>query len=531
MTKTQLRFLAVLLSGLIVLVLFAGLDDLPRKVRAEIATEQKNLATSERELIAARDEVKRDLSADPDLFRVHSMSTAFPERLARAEVNLNAARRDMDSLAVLNKANRRNDREKAEQLLRLERGRRMAAVSDAQAVQREARAWIERKQHLPEQLAQMERDYQAARAADLGAIASVVARAESDWPEKKVDLESRLAALRAQPAEAEKIWESTAEARRKIAARDLASFDYATFFTSAESLHDAANVPTKAGELRSLTGQLYDSWDKLLVDLDVRRSGSARQYREKLRTVRTHFTDVAAKKTEVTTDEKWVEVSKPQFDSVEDKLGMAIEHKSAGKYESEVDRVAQPAGFAYIAPPTQGSNQYGYWQHSGGNSMWVWLPQYLLMRDLLYNRDYRPLGTGEYEGYRTAQRSGQTYYGRDETSNLPKYGSGGTLTQRRYADSNYARSGGYKDSRYATGGGGYRGSQYESPAARSGQGQGDSGGRKFGRSTEAKPDTSRRSWEAPDTWNRHSASPSSRPIPRSSPGGGGRRFGSGSRRR
>ena len=48
MTKTQLRFLAVLLSGLIVLVLFAGLDDLPRKLRAEIATEQKNFATSEK---------------------------------------------------------------------------------------------------------------------------------------------------------------------------------------------------------------------------------------------------------------------------------------------------------------------------------------------------------------------------------------------------------------------------------------------------------------------------------------------------
>ena len=41
---------------------------------------------------------------------------------------------------------------------------------------------------------------------------------------------------------------------------------------------------------------------------------------------------------------------------------MAIEHKPAGKYDTESERVAQPAGFAYMAPPGQ-SNQYGHWDH------------------------------------------------------------------------------------------------------------------------------------------------------------------------
>ena len=81
-------------------------------------------------------------------------------------------------------------------------------------------------------------------------------------------------------------------------------------------------------------------------------------------------------------------------------LGMAIEHKSAGKYDSEAEHVAQPAGFAYIAPPGQ-SNQYGYWNNSGGQNFWVFYGQYALMRDLLFHRGYRPLDYYEYRDYRT----------------------------------------------------------------------------------------------------------------------------------
>jgi len=50
--------------------------------------------------------------------------------------------------------------------------------------------------------------------------------------------------------------------------------------------------------------------------------------------------------------------------------------------------VAQPAGFAYVAPPSQGSNQYGYWEHRGGGDFWVFYGQYALLRDLLFNRQY-----------------------------------------------------------------------------------------------------------------------------------------------
>ena len=53
------------------------------------------------------------------------------------------------------------------------------------------------------------------------------------------------------------------------------------------------------------------------------------------------------------------------IEAMESNLGMAVEHKPAGKYDTESERVAQPAGFAYMAPPGQ-SNQYGYWDHAAG---------------------------------------------------------------------------------------------------------------------------------------------------------------------
>ncbi len=163
---------------------------------------------------------------------------------------------------------------------------------------------------------------------------------------------------------------------------------------------------------------------------------------------------------------------------------MAIEHKAAGKYDIESERVAQPAGFAYMAPPGQ-SNQYGHWDHHDGRDFWVFYGQYALMRDLLFNHSYRPFERYEYEDYRTYRQRNQTYYGRDETTQAPKYGTSGTTTQEHYSGSTFAKSGGFKDSKYASKAGGYRDSQYSTPMAK--DPNADHSARKFGTGSNASP--------------------------------------------
>ena len=523
MSKSTLRVLAVLLSCLIVVVIFAGLDNLPGDVRAQIAAERGALAGAQTKLAAARDQVSHDLESEATLFRAIPSAQQYPARFARATGTLQSAARDMDELATLERRNRRSDRRQAETLLSHERSIRSAAVSDAESVRRDAAHWIELKHRLPQEVQDMERDYKAVHAVDLAALAAAVQKAETDWPEKKPDLESRLAAVRNTAARSDELWTASAEARKAAASNDAANVDFGAMFAAADVLKTgAASLPKQSAELSGLSSQLYDSWDKILVDMEVRGSGSAREYDQKIRTVRTHLATPGTPGTPAS-DEKWVDVSPAAYQAMEKNLGMAIEHKPAGKYDTEAERVAQPAGFAYIAPPGQ-SNQYGHWDHHDGRDFWVFYGQYALMRDLLFNRDYRPLDRYEYEDYRNSRNRNQTYYGRDTTAQAPKYGTQGTATQDRYSGSSYGKSGGFKNSQYASKPGGYRDSQYASPGAR--DPNGDHSPRQFGAGAN-RPEQPRAAPPPPSQRSYRPAPTPYRPAPSRSPG---RTFG-GSRRR
>ncbi|HTT63657.1 MAG TPA: hypothetical protein VMG35_17515 [Bryobacteraceae bacterium] len=453
MSRRGLEILAVFLSFLIVIVLFAGFDNLPRRLRADIAADAQQLPQSRKQFQSAQDQVTQDLASDPDLFRAHDMNTAFPARLRIAAGELQGAERDGAALDKLLKANRRQDQAQASKLLSEERALRTAALNEATAVETEAQHWVDMKRNLPTELRQMEADHQALQHWDFAPVAAVVTRAETDWPQKKPDLDTRLAALRAIPTDGEKAWQSSDAMRRKAEAKDLAGLDYGGLLGSAETLHtDVTTLPVRSQELQALTGQLYTSWDKVLVDLRDRKSGGVRDYEEKIRIVKTRFPDATGKDGATTSDEAWDEISRATYQARENNIGMSVAHKPVGKYDSEADEVPEPAGFAYMAPVGQ-RNQYGYWDHSGGGNFWVWYGQYALLRDLLWGHSYRPIPSHEWESYRTARSSGQTYYGHDEAGGAPKYGTHGTFTQQHYSDSRYMRSAGsYGSSKYATGG-------------------------------------------------------------------------------
>lgn len=516
MNKSSLRFLAVLLGVLIVVVLFAGLDNLPRPVRAEIGAERAALASAQKNAAAAKDEVAREVRDNADLFRTVPASQQWPGQLTAAQARLVSAQRNIDELDKLDKANRRHDTDRVRQLLTEERGFRASAAAQVASVQKDAAHWIQLKQQLPAELAGMDRDYKAVQAFNVAPVTAVVAKAETDWPDKKTDLDSRLGALRGEIASADTAWQSSAEERRAAAASDFAHLNFGGLIAAQQTLAaTAADVPKKAADIQSLSGQLYDSWDKVLVDMETRGLGGSKSYDQKIRTVRTHLVDANAKTGTTTSDEQWVDVSQDKYKAMQNNLGMAVEHKPAGKYDFESSLTPQPAGFAYMAPPSQGSNQYGYWDHRNGQSFWVFYGQYALMRDLLFNHYYRPIDPYEWQGYRSSQSSGQTYYGRDSAGGAPKYGTQGTATQDRYSGSTFARGGGFRDSQYASKSGSYRNSPYAGPAARQ-PGSPEAAPKRFGRSGDEPhftPPRSRGFRPAPSR-------PSFRP-----PSGMGRRFG------
>lgn len=340
MSKRALKSLAAALTAGIAVVPFLGLDNLPRGLRARLDREHDEFVSAQQRFISARREVLEHLRAEPGLFRLRGKAGAFRERLRQAEGTLGAAAAGMAQLDRLRKANRRQDRAEAERVLAGERHLSAAALAEASAVLGEARRWVDLKRNLPAMLARMERDRQAFRA-DLSGLAAAVRRAAADWPDKKPDLENRLGALRVLPARADKTWEEASPLRAAAAARDYQALDSAALAAAADSLHGSATAfNARVAELRGLCDQLYDAWYKVLIDLD--RQGG--RHRQKIRTVRTHFTGVAAKKTEVSSAEEWIEVSPARYDAARRDLGMAIEHKPAGKYDYEAGRQAAGAG-------------------------------------------------------------------------------------------------------------------------------------------------------------------------------------------
>jgi hypothetical protein len=479
---------ALSLVGVVLLISCAG--GLPPSLQREIGDENARLLSAQQEIQRSQDRVKQDLAQAPELFAGAAEPAQWESDFGTARAKLASAKRDGEELARLAHERGDNLEGRVRRLLTEERGLREAAATSAQTTVGAADKWLAFKQDLPASLERMNREYKEIRAADLAPVAKTVAQAEKDWPAKTSYLDGRLAALRAIPQTAETQWTATAAARQDAAAGKASGKQVATLIETEDVLaQEAKTLAAAPAELSGLSGQLYDSWDKILTDLDESHYGEDSLYRERIKTVRTHFTDVAAKKSETHSEEHWTNVSEASFEAVKNDMGMAIAHKDVGHFDSEAQTVPQPPGYSYIATPEQGSNQYGYWTHdNGGHSVWAWLPEYLILRELLWNHDYHPVMVGDYGAYRMAQRNGTSYYGQQTPASPPKYGSHGTFTQTHYANSRYVQSGGFNGSAYASRGGSPSSSFGSSQTPRSSPGFENNGaGKRFGRQPGSAP--------------------------------------------
>jgi hypothetical protein len=428
--------------------LVACVAGLPPSLQRDIADEHERLLNTAQEIQHSQQTVNQEVAADPELFRNAPAPARWTAAFQTASETLHTAEetdRDLNQLAARNRA---GERGRAESLLETERILRRRALDQSQAVVSATSHWINFRHDLPANLERMKQEYAAVHSVDLGPLTKKVEQAENDWPAKKDVLGTRLSAVRGFQNNAETLWDKTANERQQASSTNIAEPQLAELIEASDTLTaDSRDIDRQSTDLRADSGELYNSWDKILVDLD--RGQANDTYRERIKTVRSHFTDVAAKQSETSSAEQWITVPKPAYEAVENDIGMALAHKDAGLFDSEAITIPQPAGFAYIAPESQGANQYGYWTHDGGHSVWTWLPQYLLLRELLWNHSYRPVVLDEYRGYRTAEQVGRTYYGRTTPASPPKYGTHGSFTQTSYASSRYVQSGGYRNSAYA----------------------------------------------------------------------------------
>jgi hypothetical protein len=477
------RFLLPL-AGLL-LLLSACNPGLAPSVQREVSLENDRVAQAQRQLTRSTQKLSDALARAPDLFRDSPEPAAWKARLSAAQDKLRSAQKEGAELSKIVERNRPDPR--LAQLLAQEKGLREAALQESQTVESASAKWLDFHRDSAGFVANMTKQREAIRSFDFAPIDKVVEKAETDWPAKKTVLENRLSALHEIPKTAESEWQATASVREEAAAATASGGAVATLIAESDALTGEANkLNTVSRDLQASSGQLYDSWDKILTDLDDSKFGGEPLYRERIKTVRTHFAGLPLKNGETHSDERWTDVSEPSYKAVEKDLGMAIAHKDAGQFDTEALNTPQPPGFSYIAPPSVGSNQYGYWNHAGGTSVWTWLPEYLILRELLWNRDYHPVMVNQYNSYYTAQRSGRTYYGQETPNSPPRYGTHGTFTQTHYANSRYVQSGGFRGSAFASRGG-VQDSNFNKSRSTPSVGSGDSNGRRFGRQPAARP--------------------------------------------
>jgi hypothetical protein len=468
-------------------------------LKPRIDDESRKVAEAKDRFTKIRKEVEDDLKKEPDLFRAANVMAAWRDRFQTDQEKLNDAFTDLEKL---------NHRDNRMSLFADVDRLRDAALADATSIQTEASRWLDLKRNTAAHIDRMKSDYDKIKSNDVSNVVASLQKAETDWPAKKTDLDARLESLQSAPEKADKIWADVQAAKDKP--------DYAALMTAEQWLDSRAHRPEK--DLK-LVGQLYDSRDVILDNLDGQRpdTHTCDAY---LKQIDTHYTDVANHKSDTETKKKTEALSQGQCESLKNDVGMEIEHKPAGAYETETQRLPQPPGFAYMAPPGQ-SNQYGHWEQQNGTSVWTWLPEYLLLRELLWNHQYMPIPSYEYEGYWSARRSGTTYYGTTtysrpgapQVQSAPKYGTHGTFTANRYSDSRYQNKGGsYSGSQYKSPsqGGGYRSSDYSNgqavaPPASGSQGHqfgSSSSGKRFG-SSGSSPRSAPRSAPSGRRYGRH----------------------------
>jgi hypothetical protein len=424
-----------LLATLIAFAVLAGCNrGLPPSLERDISLQADRVQNAERQVQRSETALNSNVTQAPELFKGALEVAAWKASLGEAKANLQVAENDNRELARLVERNRPDSR--ISNLLADERRNTETALEKSRSVDQTLAKWLDYEHDPAGFVARIDQERKAVQTFDLQPVSRAVHLAEHDWPAKKTVLESRLASL----MESAKPADTPAQATP------------AALIAEENTLSRQANtLGVEAQELQNECGQLYDSWDKILTDLDRPQFGPETLYRERLKVVRTHLIDVASKKSETHSEEHWIDVPEASFRAVQNDIGMAIAHKDAGLFDSEAQNTPQPPGFSYVASPSVGSNQYGYWAHHGGESVWTFLPQYLILRELLWNHNYHPVMASEYNAYRVAQSRGATYYGRETPTAAPKYGTHGTFTQTQYGNSRYVQSGGFKGSAYASG--------------------------------------------------------------------------------
>ena len=375
---------ALLIGILLMGMLGSGLD---KQLKARATAELSNFADVETQFTSLRTEIEQAIKDQPSLFDAEQQGLSWSERLDADAKRLSDAAASRDKLTALLEENKRDTRAQVETEMQALSLARQQVWADASEMQQTARKLLDFQKQLSSKLPEMEADYAAIQNFQLAPIEEAVNKAIADWPKKKLDLDRQLALLRSRVQNASDHWENTEPQRQRAKDEQATGSDIVALLEAATQLHQLrqslAGAPKQVNEL---IDQLYWSWDKILVDMEI-QEGELVTFRQKFQTTRNRVLilpegkeDEAPAAEMVQDDPVWQTVNKRAYESMKDKLGMSVQHKPAGKFDHEAASMVQPPGYNYMCSPSERRNSYGYWRPHGSTFLWYYYRPYYPMR-------------------------------------------------------------------------------------------------------------------------------------------------------
>ena len=230
------------LIALVALLSSAACSGLPKSLKAEVEAEEQQFASARREFETARNDVRQSLAKQPELAKMRGL--LWQPALDRDTERFNICANQLKELRELLRQDRKNSRGEVQQLLHGEQRMRAETMTDVRAMQKEAQRFERLRSSLPE----LDRQADQLAATDLHAVTTLVAKAETDWPEKKTDLEHRLEVIKQGQSKATTDW----KAARKSGGDHP---DFAVLFPAEEALQsEAAALSQQPRRLNEMTG-------------------------------------------------------------------------------------------------------------------------------------------------------------------------------------------------------------------------------------------------------------------------------------
>ncbi|MFC1850691.1 hypothetical protein ACFL27_10910 [candidate division CSSED10-310 bacterium] len=456
MDKKTLSALAIIIAVLMGLVLVAAVlgGGLSKTVQKSYESTKADFSKAKQNLEKLKQTYESKRKKYPDYLAQIDKQENITGFFDKAEESLAKAQQSFDSeITPLYKKDKKKDNVKISADLKTVKSLVTEVTTNVDWASKRLDSVISYRENYQKYVKNAQVDYDHIKNRTFYALSEKVKQAQTDWPEKKSDLDNRLKNFQQLFSDADQAYQYVQAENDKGD-----NIDYVLLGNNADRLAQIKTQMDKSSdELSKLVDQLYVSYDKKLTDMEIREGMDVEFYH----TYKVMKVDKDDQATNTDASEK---VTETVYKANENNLGMVIESKPKGKYNFEATKKPTPPGYNYV-----GNSHYGRWERDQyGHRHWRYHSHYSYYPLFFYGSGYRSryIYYDDWHSYRTYNSYGRTYYGmgRDGSS---LYGTKGSYTKTSYANSKYYKSSGYSSSKYKSSGGSYKGSRYSSSSSSS----------------------------------------------------------------